>query len=158
MTLDLTGLAPSLEELDAFLSDKSPDAYPKVVDRLLASPWYGGMTVIWLDLARYADSDGYQDDEPRIMWHWRDWLINALNNNLPFDQFTIEQLAGDLIPEERPRSTTGNRLPAKQPGQRRRRVYRRRIPGRIHGRSGRHRRHHLAGPHGRLCTLSRPQI
>ncbi len=103
VTLDLTGLPPTLEELDAFLSDKSTDAYEKVVDRLLASPRYGErMAVVWLDLARYADTDGYQDDEPRIMWRWRDWLINALNNNLPFDQFTIEQLAGDLIPEARP--------------------------------------------------------
>ena len=103
VTLDLTGLPPSLEELDAFLSDKSPDAYERVVDRLLASPRYGErMAVVWLDLARYADTDGYQDDEPRIMWRWRDWLIDALNNNMPFDQFTIEQLAGDLIPEARP--------------------------------------------------------
>ena len=103
VTLDLTGLPPTLEELDAFLSDKSPEAYKKVVARLLASPRYGErMAVVWLDLARYADTDGYQDDEPRILWRWRDWLINALNNNLPFDQFTIEQLAGDLIPEVRP--------------------------------------------------------
>ena len=103
VTLDLTGLPPTLEELDAFLADRSADAYQKVVDRLLASPRYGErMAVVWLDLARYADTDGYQDDEPRIMWRWRDWLIDALNNNMPFDQFTIEQLAGDLIPKARP--------------------------------------------------------
>ena len=103
VTLDLTGLPPTLEELDAFLTDRSADAYEKVVDRLLASPRYGErMAVAWLDLARYAGTDGYQDDEPRIMWRWRDWLIDALNNNMPFDQFTIEQLAGDLIPEARP--------------------------------------------------------
>ena len=103
VTLDLTGLPPSLEEIDAFLADKSPGAYEKAVDRLLASPRYGEhMAVPWLDLARYADTDGYQDDEPRTMWRWREWLINALNDNMPFDQFTTEQLAGDLLPGATP--------------------------------------------------------
>ena len=103
VTFDLTGLPPTLDELDAFLADPSPAAYEKAVDRLLASPRYGErMAAVWLDLARYADTDGYQDDEPRIMWRWRDWVVDALNQNLSFDQFTIQQLAGDLLPDANP--------------------------------------------------------
>jgi hypothetical protein len=99
VTLDLTGLPPSIEELNAFLKDDSPDAYRKAVDRLLGSPRYGErMAVRWLDAARYADTNGYQNDGERIMWRWRDWVIDAFNANMPFDQFTIEQLAGDLLP------------------------------------------------------------
>jgi hypothetical protein len=99
VTFDLTGLPPTLAEVDAFLADTSPQAYEKVVDRLLASPRFGErMAVNWLDAARYADTNGYQSDEQRQMWRWRDWVINAFNRNLPFDQFTIEQLAGDLLP------------------------------------------------------------
>lgn len=99
VTLDLTGLPPSPEELDAFLKDKSPDAYEKVVDRLLASPRYGErMALDWLDAARYADTHGYQVDPVREMWPWRDWVIRAFNSNLPYDQFTVQQLAGDLLP------------------------------------------------------------
>lgn len=99
VTLDLTGLPPTPGEVDAFLKDKSPSAYEKVVDRLLASPRYGErMAWDWLDAARYADSNGYQGDPERTMWPWRDWVVNALNANLPYDQFTIEQLAGDLLP------------------------------------------------------------
>jgi hypothetical protein len=100
VTFDLTGLPPTLAELDAFLADKSPDAYEKQVDRLLASPRYGErMAVDWLDAARYADTHGYQVDPEREMWPWRDWVISAFNRNLPYDQFTIEQLAGDLLPD-----------------------------------------------------------
>lgn len=100
LTLDLTGLPPTLDEVEAYLSDRSPDAYEKVVDRLLASPRYGERMVWeWLDAARYADSNGYQNDDERGMWPWRDWAVDALNSNMPFDQFTIEQLAGDLLPE-----------------------------------------------------------
>ncbi len=99
LSLDLTGLPPTLEELDAYLADESPEAYEKVVDRLLASPAYGErMAKLWLDGARYADTNGYQNDAERFMWRWRDWVINAYNANMPFDQFTIEQLAGDLLP------------------------------------------------------------
>lgn len=99
VTLDLTGLPPTLEEIDEFLGDESEDAYEKVVDRLLASPHYGErMAWEWLDAARYADTDGFQGDPTRTMWPWRDWLVNALNENRPFDQFTIEMLAGDLLP------------------------------------------------------------
>ena len=99
VTLDLTGLPPTPEEVDAFLADKKSGAYERLVDRLLASPRYGEtMALPWLDAARYADTDGYQNDGPRFMWRWRDWVIDAYNDNLPFDQFTIEQLAGDLLP------------------------------------------------------------
>ncbi|HJT32427.1 MAG TPA: DUF1553 domain-containing protein [Pirellulales bacterium] len=99
VTLDLTGLPPTPAEVDAFLADPSPDAYERAVDRLLASPRYGErMAVRWLDAARYADTNGYQTDGERIMWRWRDWVIDAYNRNLPFDQFTLEQLAGDLLP------------------------------------------------------------
>ena len=99
VSLDLTGLPPTLAELDAFTGDKAPDAYEKTVDRLLASPHFGErMAMDWLDFARYADSNGFQSDGSRQMWPWRDWLIEAYNRNLPFDQFTIEQLAGDLLP------------------------------------------------------------
>ena len=99
VSLDLIGLPPTLAELDSFLADRSPDAYEKAVDRLLASPRYGErMAVDWLDAARYADTDGYQVDPEREMWPWRDWVIRAFNRNLPYDRFTIEQLAGDLLP------------------------------------------------------------
>ena len=99
VSLDLTGLLPTPEELSAFVSDASPDAWEKVVDRLLASPHYGERWGRhWLDQARYADSNGYSIDGERVMWPFRDWVINALNNDEPFDQFTIEQLAGDLLP------------------------------------------------------------
>jgi len=100
VTLDLTGLPPTLEEVDAFLADKSKDAYEKVVDRLLKSPRYGEhMARYWLDAARYADSHGYHIDSERSMWKWRDWVVEAFNQNKPYDQFTIEQLAGDLLPD-----------------------------------------------------------
>ncbi|HEU0142640.1 MAG TPA: PSD1 and planctomycete cytochrome C domain-containing protein [Bryobacteraceae bacterium] len=99
VSLDLTGLPPSPAGMDAFLADSSPDAYERVVDRLLASPHYGERWGRhWLDLARYADSDGYNIDSPRPMWKYRDWVINALNGDMPFDQFVIEQIAGDLLP------------------------------------------------------------
>jgi len=99
VTLDLTGLPPTPDEVDQFLADNRPDAYERLVDRLLKSPRYGEqMAATWLDAARYADSYGYQDDGETSMWRWRDWVIDAFNTNMPFDQFTIEQLAGDLLP------------------------------------------------------------
>ena len=99
VSLDLTGLPPTPEEIDAFLQDPSPNAYEKVVDRLLDSPRYGErMATRWLDAARYADTNGYQTDAERSMWRWRDWVIDAFNRNMPFDQFTIEQIAGDMLP------------------------------------------------------------
>lgn len=97
--LDLTGLPPEPAEIDVFLADRSPDAYEKLVDKLLASPHYGErMALMWLDLARYADSHGYHIDSHRDMWPWRDWVIRAFNSNKPYDQFTVEQIAGDLLP------------------------------------------------------------
>lgn len=99
LALDLSGLPPTLEQLDAFLADPSDAAYEQAVDRLLESPRYGERMVWeWLDAARYADTNGYQGDPTRAMWYWRDWAIAALNSNMPFDQFTVEQLAGDLLP------------------------------------------------------------
>lgn len=99
LSLDLTGLPPTLTEQELFFNDHSPNAYEKLVDRLLNSPHYGErMAMEWLDAARYADTSGYQTDGERHMWRWREWVIEAFNNNMPFDQFTVEQLAGDLLP------------------------------------------------------------
>lgn len=99
VAFDLTGLPPTLKEIDIFLADKSSKAYERMVDRYLNSPAYGEhMAKHWLDLARYADSNGYQYDTEREQWVWRDWVINAYNKNKPFDEFTVEQLAGDLLP------------------------------------------------------------
>jgi len=96
---DLTGLPPTPAEIDAFLADHSPDAYEKRVDQLLASPHYGErMAMPWLDMARYSDTHGYHIDSLRDMWAWRDWVIKAFNQNMPYDEFTIEQIAGDLLP------------------------------------------------------------
>ncbi len=107
LTLDLTGLPPTIAEVDAFVSDKRPDAYERVVERLLASKHYGERWGRhWLDLARYADTNGYEKDRPRSIWPYRDWVISAFNRDLPYDQFTIDQLAGDLLPN----ATTDQRV------------------------------------------------
>ena len=99
VSLDITGLPPTPEEVDAFLADRSKDAYERVVDRLLESPRYGErMAMDWMDYARYADSNGYQADYERFQSRWRDWVIEAFNKNMPYDQFTVEQIAGDLLP------------------------------------------------------------
>ena len=100
VSLDLTGLPPTPGEVRDFLADQDSAAYERVVERLLSSPRFGErMAFRWLDAARYADTNGYQNDRPRDMWRWRDWVIEAFNANMPFDQFTVEQLAGDLLPE-----------------------------------------------------------
>jgi hypothetical protein len=99
LCLDITGLPPSLDMMDGFLADSSERAYEKIVDRLLALPQYGEkMAVHWLDIARYADSYGYQDDNIRTQWPWRDWVIHAFNENMPYDQFVTWQIAGDMLP------------------------------------------------------------
>ncbi len=114
VTLDLTGLPPTPAETSTFLADPSPEAYEKVVDRLLVSPRYGErMAGDWLDLARYADTHGYQMDRPREMWPWRDWVIRAFNENMPYNEFVTWQLAGDLLPhatKEQRLATAFNRL------------------------------------------------
>ena len=100
VTFDLTGLPPAVAEIDEFVADRRPLAYERLVDRLLNSPSYGErMALEWLDAARYADTHGYHVDSSREMWLWRDWVIKAFNNNMPFDQFATEQLAGDLLPD-----------------------------------------------------------
>ncbi len=100
VSFDLTGLPPSLQALEGFVADPSPETYAAQVDRLLASPHYGErMAVWWLDAARYSDTDGFQKDETRTNWPWRDWVIDAFNRGMPFDRFTIEQFAGDLLPD-----------------------------------------------------------
>lgn len=113
-SFDLTGLPPTLDEIDDFLSDESPHAFETVIDRLLASPRFGErMASEWLDVARYSDTYGYQVDRDRFVWPWRDWVIKAFNRNLPYDQFIVEQLAGDLIPDataDQILATTFNRL------------------------------------------------
>ena len=114
LTLDLTGLPPTIEELDAYLTDDSPRAYEKLVDRLLESPRFGErMAADWLDLARYSDTFGYQVDRDRYVWPWRDWVVRAFNSNLPYDKFASWQLAGDLIADasdDQVLATTFNRL------------------------------------------------
>ena len=113
-TFDITGLPPTPAEVAAFVADTAPDAYEKLLDRLLANPRYGErMAADWMDLSRYADSYGFQVDRDRPMWPWRDWVISAFNNNLPWDQFTTWQLAGDLLPhatDEQILATAFNRL------------------------------------------------
>ena len=100
VSLDLIGTPPTPEEVDAFLADRSPNAYEKVVDRLLASPRYGEkMASSWMDESRYADSNGYQADYERYQWRWRDWVIDAFNQNMPYDEFALEQIAGDMLPD-----------------------------------------------------------
>ena len=99
LSLDLIGLLPSISAIDEFVADRRPDAYERLIDRLLSNPHFGERWGRhWLDQARYADSHGYTNDDPRVMWPYRDWVIAAINDDLPFDQFTVEQLAGDLLP------------------------------------------------------------
>ena len=103
VSLDLTGLPPTLGDVDAFMADSSEKAYERVVDRLLASERFGErMALVWMDIARYADTGGYQGDVAKTQWPWRDWVIAAYNRNLSFKDFTIRQLAGDLLPDRTP--------------------------------------------------------
>jgi hypothetical protein len=99
LSLDLLGLPPTPEEVDAFVADTSPSAYDRLVSRMLSSPHYGERWGRhWLDIARYADTNGYEKDRPRVIWPYRDWVINALNRDVPFDHFIVQQLAGDMLP------------------------------------------------------------
>lgn len=108
VSLDLTGIPPTLAEIDAFVADRAVDAYERVVDRLLASPRYGErLATPWLDAARYADSHGFQSDDERSMWRWRDWVIEAYNADMPFERFTLLQMAGDLLPDASPETILG---------------------------------------------------
>src|SRR5207253_4193186 len=100
LSLDLVGLPPAIADVDAFVGDTSPDAYERAVERLLASPHYGERWGRhWLDAARYADSDGYEKDKSRFVWFYRDWVVGALNRDLPYNRFLIEQIAGDQLPD-----------------------------------------------------------
>src|SRR5207237_5681270 len=99
VTLDITGLPPTLSEVADFLKDRRPEAFERVVDRLLASSRFGERWAWeWLEAARYSDTNGFQEDRYRPMWPWRDWVVNALNADMPYDQFTLEQIAGDMLP------------------------------------------------------------
>ena len=159
VSLDLTGLPPTPGELDACAVDRSPGAYERAVDRLLASPRYGErMALDWLDAARYADTNGYYTDLERHAWPWRDWVIRALNGNMPFDRFTIEQLAGDLLPgaTDDQKIATGfnrNHMVTNESG-----VDRRGVSRRVRGRPGGYDGHRLAGADRRLCPLPRSQV
>ena len=159
VTLDLTGLPPTIGEVDAFLADRSPEAFEKVVDRLLASPRYGErMAMDWLDAARYADTNGYQNDFARSMWPWRDWVIEAINRNQPFDQFLVEQLAGDLLPGATRAQKVATGIQPQQPDRHRGGLDRRGMAGRECRRPRRDHGDRLPRPHDGLRPLPRPQV
>ena len=158
-SLDLRGLPPTPREVEQFLDDKSPGAYERAVDRFLDDPAYGERWArMWLDLARYADSAGYGSDPLRTIWRYRDWVIAALNRNLPYDQFTIEQIAGDLLPGATPRPEDRHGVSSQHDDQHRRRDRRRGVPRR---RDQGPRRHHdagLDGPDDGLRQVPHPQV
>ena len=159
VSLDLTGLPPTPAEIDAFLQDKSPNAYEKVVDRLLASPRYGErMAARWLDAARYADTNGYQYDGERVMWRWRDWVIDAFNRNQPFDQFTLEQIAGDMLPNADARPEDRHRLQPQPSREHRGRHHPRRVRRRVRGGSRGDHVHRVPRPDPGLRALPQPQV
>ena len=159
LSSDLTGLPPTPEEVKAFVEDTSPDAYERLVDRLLASPHYGErMAIGWLDVVRFADTIGYHSDNPRNIWPYRDWVIKSFNDNKPFDRFTLEQIAGDLLPDANTETRVGsafNRLLlSTEEGRRAAEGLRSPHADRPRPR----RRGGLAGPDHRLCTVPRPQV
>ena len=159
VSLDLTGLPPTPAEVDAFLNDKSRSAYEKVVDRLLSSPRYGErMAAQWLDAARYADTNGYQTDAERYMWRWRDWVIEAFNRNLPFDEFALEQIAGDMLPHPTLDQRIATGFNRNHRGNGEGRHHSRGIRRRICRRSCRDDVDGLDGAHPRLRPLPRPQV
>ncbi len=159
LAFNVTGLPPTPAELEAFLADTRPGAYERAVDRYLASPAYGErMAMDWLDLARYADTYGYQADVDRDMSPWRDWVIRAFAQNLSYDRFLTWQLAGDLLPERHRRSAPGDRLQPPAPADQRRRQRRRGVPPGIRLGSRPHLRHGDAGPDPRVRPLPRSQV
>jgi len=159
LTLDLTGLPPTREDVDQFVNDAALDAYDKVVDRLLASPQFGErMAQEWLDLARYGDTNGYENDSDRAIWKYRDWVIDAFNRNMSFDQFTIEQIAGDLLPDATPEQRTATGFSRNVTYKRRRRGRPGRIPGQICCRPHEHDGQHLSGDDDGVRRMPRPQI
>ena len=158
-TFDLTGLPPTRAEIDAFLNDTSPDARARAVDRLLASPRYGEkMAVDWLDVARYADSFGYQSDLDTHAWPYRDWVIDAFNKNLPWDQFITWQVAGDLLPNPIARANHRHRLQPRAPQDPGRRQRRGGIPAGGNRRQGPHLRHGVSRADLRMRPLPRSQV
>ena len=159
LSLDLIGLPPTIEEVEAFLSDKSADAYEKQVERLLASPHYGERWGrLWLDAARYADSDGFEKDKPRSVWFYRDWVINALNKDLPYDQFVIEQIAGDELPNADAGSNCRDRVSAQFDDQRRGRGGPGAVPDGCDVRSHGLHRQKRAGTDHSMRAVPRPQV
>ena len=146
LSLDLTGLPPTPAEVEAFVNDNRPDAYERLVDRLMDSPHYGEKWARpWLDLARYADSDGYEKDLSRPWaWRYRQWVIEALNRNMPFDEFTVEQIAGDLLPNATTEAAHRHGLPSQHAHQSRRRHRPRAVPRRAGDRPHQHGRDHVA--------------
>ena len=159
VSLDLIGLPPTPAEIDAFVADARPDAYEAVVDRLLASPHYGERWARpWLDLARYADSNGYEKDRLRTMWKYRDWVIGALNADMPFDQFTVEQIAGDMLPTADARSAHRERVPPQHAAQSGRRHRRRRGTLGVAARPREHDGHGVAGVDHRVRAVPQPQV
>ena len=159
VSLDLTGLPPTPEMVEAFVNDRSPNAYEKLVDQLLASPHWGEHRArYWLDAARYGDTNGIHIDAYREIWSYRDWVIDAFNRNMPFDQFTVEQLAGDLLPQCDRRRADRYGIQSLQHHYRRRRRDRRRIPRVLRPRPHRNDVAGLDGPDGGLRGLPRPQV
>ena len=157
---DLLGLVPDPRTVDRFVNDPADDAYTKLVDELLDSPHFGERWGRhWLDMARYADSDGYEKDRPRYnAWKYRDWVIDAVNADMPFNQFTIEQLAGDLLPDPTSRSVTCDRVSSSDVDKYRRRHRSGGVPGRRHYGSGGDAGDGLAGIDRRLCAMPLAQI
>ena len=163
VSLDLIGLPPSPQEVDEVLADAARDgtdaAYARLVDRLLASPHYGERWARpWLDLARYADSHGFEKDLPRVMWKYRDWVIDALNRDMPFDRFTIEQIAGDMLPNATLDAADRQRVPSQRDDERGRRHRSGRGALRGARRSRQHDRHGLARHDARLRAVPQPQV
>ena len=159
VTLALTGLPPTVAEVDAFLADATDKAYDRVVDRLLGSIQYAEhMARFWLDAARYADTHGLHLDNERSIWPYRDWVIESFHRNQPFDEFTIEQLAGDLPARGDSRAARRHRIQPLQRDDERRRVDRRRVLRPLRRRSGRNDIDRMARPHVGLRRLPRPQV